>query len=200
MPYEENKLNLLDSYLMEVYMRNVISEERLKKRYDIFFKFKMLYLRKYPGKCRLRKNLLLFNTQFKISFKEAKINIYGSTVTGICTNDSACDIDVDYDHNIYHKSHHEIINSVLELIREHMRDTFDVEYKDKNNENSLANSMNSNKLLLSTREKPIINFNFTSGLFAQAYKTSSLLACYMQLDERAKVLSFCFRHLAKVIN
>lgn len=50
----------------------------------------------------------------------------------------------------------------------------------------------------STNENGGIVFNFLTGLYPSAHKTSTLLRAYFDLDERARVLAFCFRYLAKV--
>jgi len=91
-----------------------------------------------------------------------------------------------------------------------MSDTFDANQIKKifnGDTNSKAskqqNSQNVNKISLvanrSFTQNQKIVFNFTSGLFATAYKTSTLIKAYFELDERLKILSFCLRHIAKVL-
>lgn len=44
------KLSNLSSFLIDFYLKNVISTEKLNQRYDIFYKFKYKFLQKFPGK------------------------------------------------------------------------------------------------------------------------------------------------------
>ena len=44
------KLSNLSSFLIDFYLKNVISTEKLNQRYDIFYKFKYKFLQNFPGK------------------------------------------------------------------------------------------------------------------------------------------------------
>lgn len=43
------KLDYLTSYLIDFYLKTIITKDNLKKRYDIYHKFKSKFLAKYPG-------------------------------------------------------------------------------------------------------------------------------------------------------
>jgi hypothetical protein len=140
--------------------------------------------------------------------KDAKVNIYGSMAYGICTNDTMCDIDVDFDNSSSKSSSH-ILRDVCEVLKNEMSDTFDAHQINKlfNGDTSSKaskqqSSQSVNKISLAAKRTIGCNqkilFNFTSGLFATAYKTSTLIKAYFELDERLKILSFCLRHIAKV--
>ena len=125
--------------------------------------------------------------------------MYGSTVYGICTNDTSCDIDIDFEKT--NKSNMQILKDVQELVKKHMCDVFDLNQPSQlngNGKSARSNSNNSSNKITFDTKKLKISFNFTSGLFSGAYKTSQLIKAYLELDERAKVLAFCFRHMAKV--
>ena len=78
---------------------------------------------------------------------------------------------------------------------------FDVSHLTNNktsiNTPNKSKSANLNKLTIESKDAPKIVFNFTSGIFTSAYKTSALLRAYLELDERARILAFCFRYIAK---
>ena len=62
-----SKLEYLSSFLIDFYTKNVISNEKLKQYYDIYFKFKEKFTKKYPGKY----------SKFKFQIlREKKIIIY----------------------------------------------------------------------------------------------------------------------------
>ena len=141
--------------------------------------------------------------------------MYGSTAYGICFNDSSCDVSIEFDSatSNKNKTSNQIISCVTDLIRNEMSDTFHLkttttttnnnQNSNKNNKNyAKTNSSNSqnqspNKYTVESIESKIV-FNFTNGLFPTAYKTATLLRGYFELDERAKILAFCFRYIAKV--
>lgn len=126
---------------------------------------------------------------------DAKVNIYGSTAYGVCFNDSQVDIDIESKH---HKSSSQVLRDVSELIKSEMSDTFELSALTTNtNVKSSKSNSNLNKLSLETRGSKIV-FNFTCELFKSAFKTSFLIKAYLDLDERAKILAFCLRYIAKV--
>ncbi len=118
--------------------------------------------------------------------------MYGSTAYGICFNESSCDISIEYDQNSSQndKSSQHIIKDISDLIENEMKDILNVQSIQKSN----------NKLTLTAfRSENNAIFNFTTGLFSSAHKTSFLLKSYIEMDERVKILSLCFRYIAKVI-
>ena len=136
------------------------------------------------------------------------MNIYGSMAYGICSNDTGCDIDIDFDTTSTKSSSH-ILKDVCEVLKSEMSDTFDAQQINKlfsgdtsSKASKQQSSQSVNKISLVVKRMFTYNqkivFNFTSGLFATAYKTSSLIKAYFELDERLKILSFCLRHIAKV--
>ena len=186
----ESRLKQLTSFLVDFYRKNIISDQQLKYRYDVFYDFKRKFLLKYPT---------------------AKINMYGSIAYGICSNDSSVDIDIDYEN--HSKTTSQILRDVGELIRSEMSDTFDPQQiaklygsvgSNKSNKQSSQQQQQqcANKITLLTRKSFTPNqkifFNFTNGLYATAYKTSYLIKAYFELDERVKILAFCFKYIAKV--
>lgn len=129
--------------------------------------------------------------------------MYGSTAYGICTNETICDIDID--HENHSKSSSQLLRDAGELIKQEMSDLFESSQVTKllnGKSNKAQASQNPNKITLTAKKtfKNVqkVSFNFTSGLYATAYKTSSLIKAYFQLDERVKILAFVFRHIAKV--
>lgn len=123
--------------------------------------------------------------------------MYGSTAYGICFSDSACDISIEHDsgnRDGTNKSSHQLLNNALELIKTEMSDIFNQQNTSTKNR---TNSSNTNKFTVETVDSGIV-FNFTSGIFSAAYKTTNLLRAYLELDERAKILAFCFRYIARV--
>ena len=184
----ESRLKQLTSYLVDFYNKNIISEQQLKYRYDVFYEFKRKFLLKYPT---------------------AMVNMYGSIAYGMCSNDSSVDIDIDYEN--HSKSTSQILKDAGELIRTEMVDTFDPHQisklfgnagKKANKEHQQQQLQCSNKITLLARKvfsaNQKIYFNFTNGLYATAYKTSYLIKAYFELDERVKILAFCFKYIAKV--
>jgi hypothetical protein len=128
--------------------------------------------------------------------------MYGSIAYGICFNDSSCDISVEFESAISgkNKTSNQIIAHVTDLVKNEMADTF--HFKINQTSNKQKNSKQTtnqclNKLTIESLD-PKITFNFTSGIHPAAHKTSTLLRCYFELDERAKILAFCFRYIAKV--
>jgi hypothetical protein len=100
------------------------------------------------------------------------------------------------------KSSHQLLNNAFELIKTEMSDIFDLAQQTSFNHHNPSNktkttSQNSNKFTVETIDNGIA-FNFTSGIFSSAYKTTNLLRAYLELDERAKILAFCFRYIARV--
>ena len=45
----QSKLDTLSLFLVEFYLKNIITTSRLKKIYEIYYKFKQKFLSKYPG-------------------------------------------------------------------------------------------------------------------------------------------------------
>lgn len=69
----------------------------------------------------------------------------------------------------------------------------------KKSKNLPSKCLNLNKLTYKAQNSNFnLQFNFTSGLYPSAYKTSSLIRAYLELDDRAKILAFCFRYIAKL--
>ena len=133
--------------------------------------------------------------------------MYGSTAYGICFNDSYCDVSIEFESSATTstgkpKTSTQILTIVNDLIKNEMSDIFHLktthQNSSKNNKNSkpLVNQ-NLNKLTVESIDSKIV-FNFTTGLFASAHKTATLLRGYFEIDERAKILAFCFRYIAKV--
>ena len=104
------KLDHLSSYLIDFYLKTIISPESLKRRYDIYHTFKLKFLSKHP---------------------DATVNVYGSTAHGICFPDSSCDISVESGEN--DKSTHQILTEVADLIQKEMSDIFDCQKQQKAN-------------------------------------------------------------------
>lgn len=107
-----------------------------------------------------------------------------------------------------------VMRDVVELIRSEMSDLFlsvenDAEYlrseaalragsgQERGGGHHTANTAN-RVVFRSSQSSGGIIFNFLTGLYPSAYKTSTILRAYMDLDERARVLAFCLRYLAKV--
>ena len=126
--------------------------------------------------------------------KDAKVNLYGSTTYGICSNDSQVDVDIEYVKSNWSTS--QILNEVSDFLRTEMNDIFEID-SSNNTKSSSSNSNNSNKISFLTKKTQIL-FNFTSELFSSAYKTSFLIKSYLELDARARILGFCLRYIAKV--
>ena len=116
-------------------------------------------------------------------FKDSKINLYGSTVSGFCLKDSFVDVDIHFDNK----------NSIdtLDLINDFLKkdDFFDVR--------SINNSVY-DRITCKTKNEPIF-FKLTSLQHPNSYRTSRLFNFYAKLDSRFKILAFCLRYLAKVI-
>lgn len=128
--------------------------------------------------------------------------MYGSIAYGICFNDSSCDISIEFESttSTKNKTSIQIIEHVSDLIKNEMSDTF--HFKTNQNSNKQKNSKQTtnqclNKITFESFDSKIV-FNFTSGIHPVAHKTSTLLRCYFELDERARILAFCFRFIAKV--
>ncbi len=183
---EEQKLAHLSSFLTSFYTSNVMSNEALKHSYDVYQKFKARFLEKHP---------------------DATVNIYGSVVYGICFNDTPCDISVEF--NKDNRTSEQVLTEVNDFIRREMWEEFEVDAANtkhiksspkltgKKNK-SAGMSANLTKLTFETKGPVKVQFNFTSSVMANSYKTNLLLRAYMELDERAKILAFCFRYMAKV--
>jgi predicted nucleotidyltransferase len=162
-----------------------MSSEKLKHCYDVYHEFRAKFLERHP---------------------DATVNIYGSVVYGACFNDSPCDISVEF--NKDNRTSEQILSDVSEFIRVEMPDRFEIANSSKqikspktlSKKNKTAGGMGANLTRLTLESKGPIKayFNFTSCVMADSYKTSFLLRAYMQLDERAKILAFCFRYMAKV--
>jgi len=129
--------------------------------------------------------------------------MYGSIAYGICFNDSSCDISVEFESAISgkNKTSNQIIAHVTDLVKNEMADTFHFKINQTSNKQKNSKQTNSsqclNKLTVESLD-PKITFNFMSGIHPAAHKTSTLLRCYFELDERAKMLAFCFRYISKV--
>ena len=150
--------------------------------------------------------------------------MYGSTVYGICFEDSQVDVDIEYVKSSSQQSTSQILSTVAEFLQEEMSDVFELEPAPQQNKSVIssssnnANNLNKISYILTTNHynssttpptptttttttvntQPI-SFNFTSGLFSSAFKTSFLIKSYLDLDERARILAFCLRYIAKVI-
>lgn len=124
---------------------------------------------------------------------EYQINIYGSMAYGVCFNDSNCDICVEL-LTATSRSPCQIIKDINEVIMAQMTDVLTPFGDD-----DLSTETRSNKVMYRSKSLNVV-FNFTTGLFTSAYKTSILLRAYMNLDERARVLALCLRYIAKVLN
>jgi hypothetical protein len=183
----DSQLVCLSSFLVDFYQQFIVREDNLKARYDVFYKFKMKLSQIYP---------------------ELDAHLYGSVASGICYGDSSCDIELKYnrhhlDLNKRKMTTSEIINAALDTIKTKLNDTFDVVSFEKS---SSLDKIDTNKLTIfaqigNGKWSQRIPFNFTSDLHPDsAYKTSILIRAYMQLDERAKILTFCFRHIARVFS
>ena len=119
--------------------------------------------------------------------------MYGSTLTGICQNNNECDIDVDFNDSVNSR---EAIGLICDFLSTEMSNLFDANEIEENR------TSQSSKIKLTHKtddsKASSIVFNFTCGLFVNAYRTSTLLRAYMELDERVKVLAFALRYLALV--
>lgn len=188
----KSRLDCLGTYLVDFYSKNIISIERLQHAYEIFKTFRAKFYAKHS------------NLQFQI-------NMYGSMAHGICFNDSQCEISVELvneaiSNSSSGKSPATIIRDINDLIRNEISDQLvsveeDTEFL--RNEAKYANleRQNSNKVTFKSKHSTHnVIFNFTTGIYPSAYKTSTLLRAYMDLDERAKILALCFRYMAKVCN
>jgi terminal uridylyltransferase len=177
------KLEQLTHFLVDFYLKNVISQNQIKKIYDIYYKFKQKFLSKHP---------------------DAIVNIYGSIAYGICFNESSCDISVEFQNSCktaITKTNAQTIQNVTDLLKTEMYDTFrfnstvlPLKKAQKQSQSCL------NKFTCETIDSTLKQcfFNFTSGIHPQAHKTATLLKGYFELDERAKILAFCLRYIAKL--
>ena len=132
----------------------------------------------------------MLNTKKK---SDSRVTMYGSSVTGVCLLTSSCDIDIEFTTDAEDDSkltHKEIMLRVLKVVQEMSGEPFKLK-----NQNQQPNKL-SYEYKLSRTVK--IMFNFTTGLYPMAHITNSLIRAYMELDERAKVLAFLFRYLARV--
>lgn len=195
------RLDQLSSFLADFYSRNVCSHTRLQQAYALFATFRSKLNAKHSGRYQ--------------------VHMCGSMAHGVCFNDSACDISIEpttttttNDSNTM-----QIMRDVVDLIRDEMSDVFvsvekDVEYLRSEaamrggggcGERGRANSANRvvfksspNKSNNNPTSSGGIIFNFLTGVYPSAHKTGTVLRAYMDLDERARILAFCFRYLAKV--
>jgi len=124
--------------------------------------------------------------------------LYGSSKYGICFDDSQVDVDIEFVKSNC-QSTSQILTAVADFLKDEMPDTFELETSSQNKSKSSSNNVNNlNKISYLTKIDQI-SFNFTSGLFSSAFKTSFLIKSYLELDERARVLAFFLRYIAKVI-
>lgn len=110
-------------------------------------------------------------------------------------SDSWCDVDVDLMKG--HGSGSITLKELSEFIKTEMSDVFDVTHLSTNSSAKTVKTPVHNRLLLETINNRTV-FNFTSGVYPNGYKTSDLIRAYMHLDQRAKILAFALRYLAKV--
>ena len=118
--------------------------------------------------------------------------MHGSTAHGICMAESGCDVDVDL--SKLHSSSVQTIRELCQFLMKEMCNEFNVEPLMDTRSPKCASH---NRLTLQTIDGGGV-FNFTTGSYSNGFKTSALLSAYMQLDERAKLLAFSLRYLAKV--
>jgi hypothetical protein len=50
----QSKLDTLSLFLVDFYLKNIITTSRLKKIFDIYYKFKQKFLEKYPGRILIK--------------------------------------------------------------------------------------------------------------------------------------------------
>ena len=206
-----SKLDQLGSFLVNFYQQNVISQEALKKRYDVYHKFKRLFTSLYPGsttnlflcvECDCCEGSVLLSLSLSVAWTDARVNIYGSTAHGACFADSSCDISIEYasESSSSSLSCSKILGDVCDVLRStDMSDTFDpllFKQMERNRQAKKKLSIAANKLSIQARDTTV--FNFSTGLYPSAHKTSALLRAYLELDDRAKILAFVFRYIAKV--
>ena len=196
-----DSLDHLSTFLADFYLMNVIASGKLKFCYETYQKFKTRFLGKFPA---------------------ATINIYGSMAYGLCTEHTTCDISVEFSEE--NRTSEQILADVEEFVRSEMSDVFASTVAAENQQPTAPNtiatlnqvkspkisnkksrtapnaSCNASKLVFEAKsdEYSTAKFQFTSGAMNEAHKTSTLLRAYMQLDERAKILAFGFRYMAKV--
>ncbi|CAF0866293.1 unnamed protein product [Brachionus calyciflorus] len=170
---QKSKLDNLSSFLIDFYSKNVISNEKLKQYYDFYYKFKEKYQQKHP---------------------DASINITGSLAHGICFNDSTCDITVEYDSKT-NRSSADILAEMDLFILQEMNSFLDLRYDPELQ--ALKKNSKLNKLTFKAINSSLV-FNFTTGLYTSSPKTNFLIKSYLDLDERARILAFCFKYLARI--
>ena len=171
----DEKLSTLSEYLVDFYTKNVISSDKIKQFYDIYFKFKEKYTAKYPA---------------------AAVRMTGSVAHGIAFGDTSCDISIERESKC-NQSSSEILSEVKDFIQSQMSDIFVCQSKLYLSTKTSKSTTSSNKLTLTTLKSNLV-FNFTTGIHSYSYKTNFLIKSYLCLDERARILAFCFRYLAKI--
>ena len=130
----------------------------------------------------------------------------GSMSYGVCFNDSQCDISIEPSPpprgeaaaTAREYSPMTIMRDVVELVRTEMSDCLcDLETREGVNRGGSGDKPSSNRIAFKSASNGLV-FNFLTGLYPSAYKTSTLLRAYLDLDERARLLAFSFRYMSKV--
>ena len=127
---------------------------------------------------------------------------------GVCFNDSQCDISIEPSPpppssgeaaaTAREYSPMTIMRDVVELVRTEMSDCLcDLETRESVNRGGSGEKPSSNRIAFKSASNGLV-FNFLTGLYPSAYKTSTLLRAYLDLDERARLLAFSFRYMSKV--
>lgn len=128
------------------------------------------------------------------------MNMYGSMAYGVCFTSTQCDIAVEF--NKDNRTSQQTLAEVSSFIAEHMRDCLKSSAEPVGKQDATkpagVSKSSTNKLAFKSKSMTSAVFNFTSGVATDGYQTATLLRAYLELDERAKLLAFLFRYMARV--
>ena len=113
------------------------------------------------------------------------MNLFGSTASGFCLKDSPIDIDVNFDN----KQPYDSLEIINQFLQSNMSDRFHLNEIDMSQQN---------KIIVKTTRDDLLKCYLSCSHYSYSYRTSALINYYSKLDERFKILAFCFRHLARV--
>lgn len=179
------RLNHLSAYLLEFYSRaTTANAARVKHAYELVD--------------RVRERLAPSHN--------VQVRICGSMWYGVCTSDTQCDVSIEPVGAAAAATQPEterVLRQVAEIVRTDMTDLLkpltEADRLVKTIATGNAASFDrANRHSFRSVDAPAVVVNFISGVYPSAYQTASLLRAYLDLDERARVLAFCFRHMAKV--
>jgi hypothetical protein len=114
----------------------------------------------------------------------------GSMLYGVCYNDSQCDISIKLLSLPSVKTPSKDTTEmtyILDILKHEMTDDLTFIRGEEKDKHSVFMSVSNHMV-----------FNFFTDFYPSAYKTSSLLRAYLDIDERARPLAFFFRYIFKV--